>query len=326
MRGKSCIQHRRYLTAFLALGLIVAGCSMFSGMTPIHKSTRGAVYLKEVSDWSFEADHPANLDQATILKVFKGIVGNEELTMSGKVPASGSKPMRIFSDDDVEFLAPLLAQALSQARPEHVVGFTASPSAGSGAEPAAGTLYMQHGSIHVTVRSSLSATPSGFIPATVAHIEKTPAFARRSTGQALSLAIDYQELAKLSTTQDLPVASDIKPQVTPPASLASSVQSSSRPDKLQVTSASTAGSPGSVVPLSSEMSNDELLNRKLDELREMRDSNKTKDSEIKTLRKEVDRLKKELRKRTAEVKAMKASRLPRSAGQKKKASTSKSPR
>lgn len=323
MGAKSRIRQRKHLGAFLALGLIVSGCSMFSGITPIHKSTRGTVYLKEVSDWSFEAGHPVILDQATILKVFKGIVGNKELRMSGKVPASGSKPMRIFSDDDAEFLAPLLAQALSQARPEHVVGFTASPSAGSGAEPAAGTLYVQHGSIHVTVVSSLSTTPSGFIPTAVARIEKTPSFARRSTGGALSLAIDYQELAKSSTTQDLPVASDINPQVTPPASLSSSVQASPRPDKLQVSSAGTAGSPGSFVPLSSEMSNDELLNRKLDELQAMRESNKMKEAEINTLRKEVDRLKEELRKRTAEVKAMKASRLPRSAGPKKKASTSR---
>ncbi|MDH4369248.1 MAG: hypothetical protein OEV99_05330, partial [Nitrospira sp.] len=123
------------LGMLLSLSLLVAGCSMFSGESKVHKNAKGSVHLKEIADWSFEANHPAMIDQMTMLKVIKGVVTDS----TSKMPASGSKPMRMFSDEDAEFLAPLLAQGLSQAKPEQIVGFKVSPSAGSGAEPTAGT-------------------------------------------------------------------------------------------------------------------------------------------------------------------------------------------
>jgi hypothetical protein len=110
----------------LSLSLVVAGCSMFSGESQVHKNAKGSVHLKEIADWSFEANHPAMIDQMTMLKIIKGVVTSQ----ASKMPASGSKPMRVFSDEDAEFLAPLLAQDLSQAKPEQIVGFKVSPSAG----------------------------------------------------------------------------------------------------------------------------------------------------------------------------------------------------
>ena len=60
--------------------------------------------------------------------------------------------MRVFSDEDVRYLAPLLAQALSQAQPEYVVAFRLSSSAGSGSEPTAGTLYVRDERLYLTLR------------------------------------------------------------------------------------------------------------------------------------------------------------------------------
>ena len=57
-----------------------------------------------------------------------------------------------------------------------------------------------------------------------------------------------------------------------------------------------------------QLNTDELLNRKLDELREAREANKLKDSEIAMLKKETTWMKKELRQRTEEVKSLKASK------------------
>jgi hypothetical protein len=57
-----------------------------------------------------------------------------------------------------------------------------------------------------------------------------------------------------------------------------------------------------------QLSTDELLNRKLDELREAREANKLKDSEIAVLKKEASWMKQELRQRSEELKAMKASK------------------
>ncbi|MBI3355205.1 MAG: hypothetical protein HY038_00240 [Nitrospirae bacterium] len=117
----------QYIGALLSLCLVVTGCSIFYGWSKIHKSAKGLIYLTEVADWSFEASHPAVIDQTTILKVVKGVVTDDVIKGSADVPARGSKPMRVFSDKDAEFLTPLLAQALLQAKPEQIVGFTVSP-------------------------------------------------------------------------------------------------------------------------------------------------------------------------------------------------------
>jgi hypothetical protein len=298
----------------------VSGCSVFSGTSKIHKSARGVVYLKEVSDWSFEASHPANLDQTTVLKVVKGIVADDVTRSSTKVPASGSKPMRLFSDEDAEFLAPLLAQALTQARPEHIVGFTVSPSVGSGDEPAAGTLYVQQGSLYLAIAPSQSRRISGFNPTAVARMEKTPSYAAGATSDALALVIDYQALARVPIPA---VATDPKPLPVAPAPVASSSKAPSKQNSPEVVSTTTPALSGSSAPAYVEMSNDELLNRKLDELRQAREFNKMKESEIRLLKKEIDWLKQELRERTAEVKAMKTEKVSRASATKRKQAEAK---
>ena len=318
MRASVPTRRLRYAGVLLSLCLLVSGCSLFSGGTKIHKSARGSVYLKEVADWSFEAGHPAVLDQTTIFKVVKGIVVDESTKASTKVPASGSKPMRIFSDEDAEFLAPLLAQALSQARPEQIVGFTVSPSAGSGAEPAAGTLYVQQSSIYLTLAPSQSRKVSGFMPAAAARIEKAPSYAAGSAGEAFSLVIDYQALAKAPMPAATPLAAESKPLPVSPAPVAVGAKTPSKQDTSEAVPTPAAALSAAGNPASSEMSNDELLSRKLDELRQARESNKMKESEIGLLKKEIDWLKQELRERTAEVKGLKADKVSRSAAPKKK--------
>jgi hypothetical protein len=253
----------------------------------------------------------------TMLKIVKGVVTDDVQKMSGNMPASGSKPMRVFSDEDAEFLAPLLAQGLSQAKPEQIVGFKVSPSAGSGAEPTAGTLYMHKGSIHLTIAPSQNRRASGFTPSSAARLEKTPSFVALGSG-AMTMVIDYQALAKGPMPSSPNAAGASKPMtvtsqaasVAPaamPAASASAVniappQEDSLLDSQEshAYSRSQFGTP--------ELATEELLNRKLDELREAREANKLKDSEISMLKKEAAWMKQELRQRTEEVKAMKASK------------------
>jgi hypothetical protein len=301
------------VVALMSFSLIVAGCSMFSNEAKVHKNAKGSVYLKEIADWSFEANHPATIDQMTMLKVVKGVVADDATSKgSTNMPASGSKPMRVFSDEDAEFLAPLLAQGLSQAKPEQIVGFKVSPSAGSGAEPTAGTLYVHKGSIYLTIAPSQDRRVSGFMPGASARIEKAPSFVAMGSG-AMTMAIDYQTLAKgpmpsspsgtgvpkpmlaaaPSTSQPTPSATSVR--ITPPQ------EASAAPQDSSANSLSESGTY--------QLSTDELLNRKLDELREAREANKLKDSEIAVLKKEASWMKQELRQRSEELKAMKASKV-----------------
>ncbi len=306
----------QYAGAFLALNLIMTGCSTLSGESKVAKTTKGSVYLKDIADWSFEASHPATIDQTTIRTVVKGVVTEDTIKPLSNMPASGSKPMRVFSDEDAEFLAPLLAQGLSEAKPEQIVGFKVFSSAGSGAEPTAGTLYVQKGSLYLTIASTQANKRQRYALPTAARIEKAASFVAMGKG-AMTLVIDYQAVAKASTPGSAVVADA-------PKDAASSVPSAQVADAaLSRDDEALLDPSGTSTPIRAEtdalqLSTDELLNRKLDELRAAREANKLKDSEIATLKKEATLVKKELRQRTDEVKALKASKASAPSAPKKK--------
>lgn len=297
MRAYFTLRRTQYVGVLICLSLLAGGCSMFSGEAKVQKNAKGSVYLKEVADWSFEASHPAVIDPMTMLKVVKGVVTDS----ASQMPASGSKPMRVFSDEDAAFLAPLLAQSLSQAKPDQIVGFKVSSSAGSGAEPTAGTLYLHKGSFHLTIAPSKDNQASGFVPNSVARLEKAPSFVAMGSS-AVTMIIDQQALAKAPMPASEPVAI---------AGRAASEQES-------MAAGQNFQANGSLYSESTALNGDELLNKKLDELRDAREANKLKDSEIATLKKEAARMKKELRQRAEEVKALKATKASAKPAQKKK--------
>jgi hypothetical protein len=297
MRAYFTLRRTQYVGVLTCLSLLVGGCSMFSGETKVHKTAKGSVYLKEVADWSFEASHPAVIDHMTMLKVVKGVVTDS----ASQMPASGSKPMRVFSDEDAAFLAPLLAQSLSQAKPDQIVGFKVSSSAGSGAEPTAGTLYIRNGSFHLTIAPSKDNRASGFVPNSVARLEKAPSFVAMGSS-AVTMIIDQQALAKAPMPASEPVA----------------IAGRTVPEQESMAAGQDLQANGFPYSESAALNGDELLNKKLDELRDAREANKLKDSEIATLKKEAARMKKELRQRAEEVKALKATKASAKPAQKKK--------
>ncbi len=260
--------------ALFPLILLAAGCSSLYGWVNIHQSARGSVYLKEVADWSYEADHPATIDQATLLIAVQGVVAEDIQHSSVNLPAGGSKPMRVFSDEDAEFLAPLLAQGLSQAKPDQIVGFTVSSSAGSGAEPAAGTIYRSRGSLYLTVAPMKNRKVTGFMPSTAARVERAPAYTADWTPGTLAMVIDPRTLAKAQRADGAPAATEPLSQ-KPQQDIAQSVQS----------------------------------DKTLDELQQAREANRVKDSEIAVLRKEVEWMKQELQERSSNTNTV-SKRLP----------------
>mgnify|MGYP000165086241 CR=1 FL=1 len=315
----------RFTGALLSLCFAFTGCSLFSGGLKIHTSARGSVVIEEVADWSFEASHPAIIDQLTLIKAMKGVMAEDVPDKSMKMPVSGSKPMRLFSDEDAEFLAPLLAQGLSQAKPEQIVGFTVSSSAGSGAEPTAGTLYVQQGALHFTVVAPRSKKVTMFVPNSAARIEKAPSYAAAGLPGVMSLVIDYAALAKATMPAAIPVAAAPKPipapSSVPPAPTVKPIPMQDPPTLIQAVTVST---PAPAESGSVALSNDELLSKKLDELRQTREANKMKDSEIAMLKKELAWMKQELRERTEEMKAIKANKASTRQTQKKRTAEAQS--
>ena len=272
MSTLSCMTRLVKATVFgyVGLALILSGCSSTS---KIAQNAKGSVYLEEIMDWSFEASHPAVIDQTTILKIVKGVYTAEDQNGSSRMSAAGSKPMRVFSDEDAEFLAPLLAQGLSRAKPEQLVGFRVSSSAGSGFEPTAGSIYVQEGAIHFTV----SKAGTSFTPESAARSEQAPSFAAAGKAGVMAHVIDYRALARAPMPPSLPVSK-------------STVSHSGA--TIPAAAAVTAAAEGPV-----EMQTQ--LNRAKDMLAK-------KDTEISVLRKESDWMKRELRERDEEIRALKA--------------------
>ena len=254
-----------------ACALIISGCAGGTETTLSH-NTKGTVYLEEVSNWSFEAGHPAVIDQLTMTKVVKGLYRNDDMSGSSRMPAGGSKPMRIFNDEDAEFLSPLLAQGLSKAKPEQLVGFRLSSSAGSGSEPITGSIYVQKGSIYVTIEEG--AAPTGFIPESVAHTEPAPAYIAGDALGAMTMIIDYHALAKA-------------PMVA------------AAPAKTQAVSANVG----------QEVGQDDFSAQKLTDLKVAKEALAKKDSEIAMLRKESQWMKRELRDRDEEINALRLTKV-----------------
>ncbi|NJN36959.1 MAG: hypothetical protein HC794_07760 [Nitrospiraceae bacterium] len=254
MRTHIAFRGAQYVGTLMSLSLIVSGCSMFSGEAKVHKNAKGTVYLKEIADWSFEASHPAMIDQLTMLKIIKGVVTDHASNM----PASGSKPMRVFSDEDAEFLAPLLAQGLSQAKPEQIVGFTVSPSAGSGEEPVAGTIHVSQNSLYLTIAPTKSKKVSGFMPTAAARIERAPSYTAQWAPGTLAIVIDHQVLAKGQAPIAIPVtaASELPPASATPATQAAT--STFKPEAPAAAQAFVVNTPvASGDPMAPAISNDE---------------------------------------------------------------------
>ena len=278
------------LVGIAACVLLISGCA--SG-AKLAQNPNNSVYLEEVSDWSFEASHPAVIDQQTITKIVKGLYVNDNLTGSSRMSAGGSKPMRIFSDEDVEFLSPLLTQGLAKAKPEQLVGFHISSSAGSGSEPTTGSLYVQKESIYLTLRKGTE--PIGFMPESAARTEPAPAYASNGEPGAMTMIIDYHAMAKAPM-----------PALLPMAKATSALPTAQQ--RAQAVSDSTVQEAGDA----------ELTAQRLSEIKTVRDALTKKETEISMLRKEAEWMKRQLRDRDEEMQALRLTKVSGKPAAKKK--------
>jgi hypothetical protein len=305
----------RYRVTSLVTGLVfgtlaAAGLTLAAGCSStakIAQSSKGNVYLEEVADWSFEANHPAVIDQATMLKIVKGLYSDETQIASAKMSVGGAKPMRIFSDEDAEFLAPLLAQGLSKAKPEHIVGFRVSSSAGSGSEPTTGTMYVKNESVYVTI--ARGARAAGFMPESVAHVEPAPSYATGGTTGVLAMVIDYHALAK-APASTLPVMAKAAPKpAIPPAAT---------PAAASVVTVAPGKSSAAPLPISAPVAQYDSAAIDAEQLEKVKETLARKDSEINMLRREAEWMKRALRDRDEEIKALRATKISSKPAPKKK--------
>lgn len=202
----------------------------------LHESPQGAVYLERIPDHSFQAAHPIRIDQDTITRVLQGILVKENQGLLQNFLAGQSQAIPAFSENEVRYLAPLLAEGLTRAAVDQQIGFRLirtgssgapqSASAGSGAshspgrrlalmEKSKGFIYAHGRSLYVTVLeyhvrsdrtdsiTKANRSQSDHTGLTDRTLSFTPDSARRpdsyrgKNATNTTLVIDYESLAAL---------------------------------------------------------------------------------------------------------------------------------
>lgn len=123
---------RRFALIAPALALVAAACA--SGPRPedvIFRSPFASVYLERASADNFQATHPVTLGPEVVERLLKGVLVIRRKTAMDTMFSNKESLQRVFSDEEVAFLAPLLAGGLARAKPWQQVRFTlVQPPAG----------------------------------------------------------------------------------------------------------------------------------------------------------------------------------------------------
>lgn len=264
----------------------------------LFEDPRGTVFLQMISDQSIQASHPINLEPALISRVLSGMQLQERQRALQEVLAGSSSAVPVFSAEEVQFLAPRIAKALTAAATGEAVAFlVANPRQDTGrlehsvTETTAGSLYAYGLSLYVTL-SQYRYAPTRTSTDDLAHrrlpdssnlsnrtLLFTPSAAQRSdsfhrptggTSTDRFLAIDYQLLQHTSAAAAIE-------QTVPQIERAAPIR-----EPLPGTSASAPS-----------QTTDTLAQRDT-EIHTLKDLVIKKDLELETLRKELQSVRKQL--------------------------------
>ncbi|MGH7147287.1 MAG: hypothetical protein ACREIJ_05220 [Nitrospiraceae bacterium] len=145
-----------FFLALLCLFVTACGTTAPTGKI-LFDDPRGTVSLQTISDQSIQASHPVNLEPALLALILRGIEIQDQEYGLQKILAGPSAPVPVFSDDQIRFLAPLLAEGLRTAAPDQCIEYrvqathTGSAFASSTTETTAGSLYAYGRQLYVTV-------------------------------------------------------------------------------------------------------------------------------------------------------------------------------
>jgi len=129
---------------FLALSILLAGCSWTPQVeTVLFDGSSGFVSLRTLPEGTFQASHPIDLPEATFARTLRGISTKKKFRLLQNLLAGGSKERHVFSMNQVNFLAPQFASALSKATPEELVYFRSHITSKGDSPFIEGTLLVQ---------------------------------------------------------------------------------------------------------------------------------------------------------------------------------------
>jgi hypothetical protein len=286
------------LLVLLCLGIAGTACGTTSPTGKVlFEDPRGTVLLKPLPDRSFQASHPISLEPALLAQVLKGVGIQDQEHGLQKMLAGPPSSVPVFSDDQIRFLAPLLAEGLRKAAPDQMVAYRIQVTIKGAAlessttETTAGALYAYGASLYFSLsqyryaptRTDTRNFAHGQLPDSTGLIDRTlvftPRAAQRSesfhrpTGGASTdryLAIDYQLLQRTS------------PTATPAVPAAPLVEHVADPARDSGPGSKMSGAP----------SHAEALEARDKEIRTLKDLVIKKDLELESLRKELQSVQK----------------------------------
>jgi uncharacterized coiled-coil protein SlyX len=305
MAPSELLSARRRVHGVFLLGVLVyligTACSTAPPTGKAHiEDPRGSVFLQAFSDQSIQASHPINLDPALIARVLIGLQVQERERALQEMLA-GSKATPVFSEEQVQFLAPRIAKALMTATAGEAVAFLVrSPRQNTGrlensiTETTAGSLYAYGLSLYVTL-SQYRYAPAQTTTDSATHLrlldssglanrtlhftpsaaQRSDSFHRPTVGASTDkvLAIDYQLLQQVSPS----VA--VSDQTAPPVD--------------RVVAPTREPLPGTKVSGASSQTTESLAQREA-EINTLKDLVIKKDLELETLRRELQSIRKQL--------------------------------
>ncbi len=89
----------------------------------VHEAPRGSVQLERIPDRGLKAAHPITIEEGLLARALGGVRVSERKTTLQTAFSKTPATARAFSEEDIRFLAPLLAVALRQAAADQQVGF-----------------------------------------------------------------------------------------------------------------------------------------------------------------------------------------------------------
>jgi hypothetical protein len=177
-----------------------------------------------MSDRSIQANHPITLEPTLLAQILRGIEIQDQEHGLQRLVAGASSPVPVFSDDQIRFLAPLLAEGLRTAAPDQRIEYRVHTTykgsllESSTTETTTGSLYAYGRQLYVTLsqyryaptRTNINLSDGAFRPNSLDPsrlrnriVLFTPSDAQRSdsfdppAGEKSTdrfLAIDYQLL------------------------------------------------------------------------------------------------------------------------------------
>jgi hypothetical protein len=298
-----------FRATLLLLACLVAqmtGCGLFSPKrTVLYDGPRGSILLENVpqrgstagfrSVTGLQASHPIILEPSVILASLGGLSLRQGSTV---VPATTDSPdvSPVFSQDDAQFLAPLISTALSAATSDQYVIFRVLASPGSsgsgqrggeeidskqspmrstGQTETAGALYVQGRSLHIILtkyRGRLDTTRA---------TDYTQADARDLIGRTLLFTPASALRPELSRREMLPLPTEL-PSVTVDYQALPRTAEPPAPFLAPTVGVSESRMSPPVAPIA-------------EEVRELKELVVKKDLELERMRDEINQLKQELK-------------------------------